>query len=487
MLHTRPTLHELCESSQSQTAPLKDQVTPRSSRVTAALVFAPLDDRAIGGSIISPATLLRYDCHSSIGHQLWGSAVSESNEPQLDQHQTDFGPLPYHLAIRDYLKQEQREVWDWYTSNRVRDDQADAVRFELLKSTYRVDRLSQAALYEAAEDVASGLELDVPVTVYQAQNPQGLNASLAYLPDEAHIVFHGSITKQLNDDELRALLGHELSHLLLWQGWDGEYLIVDQVLSALTCDANADAPHLETARLYRLYSEIFCDRGALAIMNRPSVVISMLVRVMTGADTVSAESYLRQADEIFLKGNVKTDEHTHPEAYIRARAIQLWADSDSSAEQKISEMIEGTPSLDRLDFLGQQQIRTMTRELLDDFLTPTWMHTDAVLAHARHFFHDFVPPTNAKQESTLADSLSKSHETIRDYFCYVLLDLVTADRDLEEFPLAAALSHSERLGVKERFVELARKELRLRKKQVDKIDASKDDLLAKVDKALATP
>ena len=69
----------------------------------------------------------------------------------------------------------------------------EAIRFDLLKSTYRIDRDAQPALYEMADEVAKSLGMEVPVTLYQAQNPQGLNASLAYIPDEAHIVLHGPV------------------------------------------------------------------------------------------------------------------------------------------------------------------------------------------------------------------------------------------------------------------------------------------------------
>ena len=34
-----------------------------------------------------------------------------------------------------------------YASNKVRDEQAEAVRFDLLKSTYRLEREAQAELY----------------------------------------------------------------------------------------------------------------------------------------------------------------------------------------------------------------------------------------------------------------------------------------------------------------------------------------------------
>ena len=57
---------------------------------------------------------------------------------------------------------------------------------------------------------------------------------------------------------------------------------------------------------------------------------------------------------------------------------------------------------------------------------------------------------------------------------------VTADRELEELPLAAALVLVETLGLKERFADIAKKELRLTKKQFDQLDRNKDSLLKRV-------
>ena len=386
-------------------------------------------------------------------------------------------PLPYHERIRDYLKAEEPQVWNWYASHRVRNDQADAVRFELLKSTYRVERETQSELYAAAEQVADKLSLPVPITIYQAQNPAGLNASLACLPDEAHIVLHGPIAAKLSDLEIRALLAHELSHLFLWREWQGEFLIVDQILSAMTRDARADMPHFATARLVQLVTEIFCDRGSLFVVEDPMVVVSMLIKVQTELEEVSPESYLRQAEEIFSRGQPKSDQATHPEAFIRARAIKIWSDGDPDADAQTERMVAGKPSLDGLDFLNQQKVARWTRKLIDALLAPKWMQTESVLAHARLFFEDYSPPEGDTAVELLAEEIRTDDEPMLDYYCYILLDFVSADRELEELPLAAALALSETLGLKERFAEIARKELRLRKRQFEKIDREKRELL----------
>ncbi len=390
-------------------------------------------------------------------------------------------PLPYHEAMRDYLKAEETDVWRWYSSNKVRCEQAEAVRFELLKSTYRVEREAQGETYAAAEDVARKLGLDVPLTIYQAQNPQGLNASLAYVPGEAHVVLHGPVAAKLTGAEFRALLAHELSHFLLWRSWDGEYMVTEQILAALTHDPLADTPHFASARLFALYNEVFCDRGALLVADDPLLVIAMLLKVETQVEEVSPESYLRQADEVFGRGETKTEGLSHPEAFIRARAVKLWADRDPQSERKIEEMLEGRPALGNLDLLRQRTVAGLTRRLIDVLLSRRWIQTEPVLAHARLFFEEYLPPEDLLEDPALAADIRTDDRPMQDYYAYVLLDFVTADRDLEEFPLAAALELAEKLALKDRFIEIAKRELRLRKKQLETIDQDKEKLLAQAD------
>jgi hypothetical protein len=389
-------------------------------------------------------------------------------------------PLPYQRAISEYLRTEEAPIWGWFASNRVQREQADAVRFDLLKSTYRVDRETQPRLYAIAEHAAEKLSLQLPITIYQAHNPQGTNASLAYLPDEAHLVLHGAWATNMEEDELGALFGHELSHWRLWRDWGGQYLIVDQVLAALTNDSQAQPVHFATARLFRLYTEIFCDRGAWQAVGAVEPVVSMLVKIHTGLEEVSADSYLRQAEEIFTHQSPKTDELTHPEAYIRARALKLWSEQAADVDEQVRRMIEGPLAIESLDLIGQQRVSVLTRRLLDALLWPKWIQTEPVLAHARLFFDDYQPPTAEPRDERLADDLASSDESLGDYYCYVLLDFVTVDRDLEELPLAAALVLSERLGWSDRFREMARKELRLRKAQLEMIDQEKRVLLGKI-------
>lgn len=394
--------------------------------------------------------------------------------------------LPYQARIVEFLKRHDPEVWKWFASAANRVTHAEDLKFELLKSTYRIDRNSQPDLYESADRVAKLLGLSVPITIYQAQDPTGLNASMAFLPDEAHLVLHGPLTSQLTPIEMAGLLGHELSHLLLWKLQAGDLLIASDMLAALTNDVHSHPAHFASFRLLKLYDEIACDRGALHVTQDMRAVVSMLVKVQTGVTEINPDSYLQQADEIFARGQTKTEGLTHPEAFIRARAIKLWAEKLPDADEQITGMIEAGLELMTLDLLAQEGVAAWTRRIIDLLLSHKWFQSEPVIAHARLYFEDYLGPTSAVSDPNLARDACIETKTIKDYACFVLLDFVAADLDLDEPSLAAALVVAEHLKIKERFLELARQELRLRKNQLEKVDQRKLVILQEAEKSTAS-
>ena len=48
---------------------------------------------------------------------------------------------PYQLAIRDFLKTEEAASWAWFTEIDKQIKISDSVRVDLLKTTYRLDRM----------------------------------------------------------------------------------------------------------------------------------------------------------------------------------------------------------------------------------------------------------------------------------------------------------------------------------------------------------
>jgi hypothetical protein len=379
--------------------------------------------------------------------------------------------LPYQEALANYLKTEEPETWSWFASTEALSSHAESLRVDLLKHTYRLDPAAYPDLYVALADAKAKLEIDVPATVYQSQSSRELNAALYFLPGEVHIVFQGDILKLLDSAELRGVLGHELAHFVLWSGSDRRFLVADRIAQAMANDPRAEPSHAETARLLRLYTEIYADRGALRVTGDPTAVISGLVKIQTGLAQADAASYLRQADEIFARANVKTDELSHPEAFIRARAVMLWADNAPNIDAEITRMIEGERSLDKLDLLGQQRLTMLTQRWLQLFLRPAWFRTDAVRGQVRMFFPEFDFATEGHRDDALLDELRCAGTSIRDYFCYLLLDLAAADPELDVEPVRAAFTLASELGWDERLESLVVKELKIKKREAQRLRA----------------
>ncbi len=397
----------------------------------------------------------------------------------MDVSEQRLEPLPYHVELRDYLKSHEHELWDWFASARAQADYTENLRLALLKSTYRLDAEGHPELYLAVEAAKASLQLDIPVTLYQAQNSPQPNATLYFIPGEGHVVFSGSVLTLLNTEELKSLIGHELAHHVLWGREAGEFHIADRLIQAVAEDPRASASHEQTARRFQLYTEIFADRGSLQVTGDVHPVVAGLVKIETGLSQVSAQGYLKQAEEIFAKGNPATEGLSHPEAFIRARALALWQEQGENATMAITAMIEGGMALEELDLIDQVRLTQATRRVLEQFLQPKWFQTPAVLGHAKLFFDDVQPA--ATRDASVFDGLKLSDPKLREYFCYLLLDFATVDPELDDMPLAAALDLSRQLDLEAQFERLAAKELKMKVRDVRKLKEQAAEMLAKAE------
>lgn len=391
--------------------------------------------------------------------------------PEMDQLQ----PTPYHRQVVDYLRREEAQLWDWFASVRARTDYAEKLRLDLLKQCYRLHSDSHPELAQAGREASERLGLEIPVTFYQAQQSSHLNASLFFLPGEGHIVFSGPVLSLLNSLELQAVIGHELAHYFLWQEDEGAFLIADRLIQAMGQHPEATPSHAQTARRFRLQTEIFADRGAFRVVSNLGGVVSSLVKMDTGLPQASGDNYLRQADEIFARGEVWSEQVSHPESFIRARALRLWSEKAAGLDEEVVRMIHGQEKLEQLDLLEQQQLTGLTLRLLTQLLRPSWFQSSAVLAHAQMFFPGFRVST--EEDPALVDEFAALSEPLRGYFAWVLLDFCVIDPDLDQTPTAAALEWSRRLHLEEAFTTLLKRELQMTARAVKQLqDRAKESL-----------
>lgn len=387
-------------------------------------------------------------------------------------------PLPYHERMAECLERREPALWHLYSSDQRRRSEAEAVRLALLKCAYRLEPGAHPAIHQVAAEVAARLGIDAQVTLYQSQQPAGLGAEIYYLPGEAHIALIGPLADALSPTELRAVMAHELAHFRFDECNQGKFLTAARLLQALARDPRAEPSHVRSAYLYAQYTEVYADRAAAGVTGDALAAVSALVKTETGVREVSAEAYLRQAEEIFAQEQSVSTGQTHPETFIRARALQLWSKQGAQADGEITRMIEGPLALDTLDLPGQERLTQATRALLGRLFAPAWARSAEALGWARQMFPDFDPEqTDPGPHSapTATDTAAPGaawrfdHASVQDYACALLLDFAAVDPALEDAPLAAGFCVAETLGISDRLAEMAVTELKRRKKAIEKI------------------
>jgi len=393
--------------------------------------------------------------------------------------------MPYHEEVVELLRRHEPEAWAWASSAAARSDRAQEVRAFLLQHTYRLDADAHPQLHACCAAAAARLGVTAPVTIYQGSE-QHANAALLYLPGEAHIVFNGSLLERLAGAELEAVCGHELAHHLLYERGDGAWFTASRLLGMAQDDPRSDASLRETTRLFALYTEAFADRGGAVACGALEPAVAALVKSQTGLAAVSAASYLRQADEICAALAARSDAVSHPEVFVRARALRLWCEAHAAGEEHavadadtwLRTVLEGPLAIDALDLLGQQRLTALTRRVIGQFIRLPALRSSALLAWARRFFPD-AHAADAPDPTLRDDLAAGAHE----YVAALLLDFAVADRSLEDVPLAQAIVLARDLGLPEPFEKLALKALKMTKRQFAKARGEADALLARVAEA----
>ncbi len=204
--------------------------------------------------------------------------------------------------------------------------QADAVRV----GATQFPRLN--ALYT---DVLTSMDWEVRPDLFVSQTPF-VNAG-AFGMDRPFIVINSGALKLLDDDEMRALLGHELGHVM------SGHALYHTILALILYVGFTSLPFLAGIALlpvrfallewYRK-SELSSDRAGLLASQDPQAALRMFLKMAGGGDMkqMNLDAFLVQAKEYEESGGpldriyqiLNTLDRTHPFNTLRAAELQRW-------------------------------------------------------------------------------------------------------------------------------------------------------------------
>ena len=401
--------------------------------------------------------------------------------------QIPLNPTQYHVDVCSYLERHEPELWKWGAS--AKQDDIAQVRLHLLKTTYELSYEAHPELHAAAARAAQGLGIAPQVSLYQSNDGGGANVAVYTAPDEAHIIFQGPVLGMLVGAELDAVLGHELAHYLLWRRDAGRLWIGSRIVDRLAHEEGGDGVWTHTAQRFQQYTEIYDDRGAYAVCADIAPCIAGLVKTQTGTPDVHVESYLKQADKVLAHAGVINEGTSHPQTFIRAKALALHAMNAPELEATLTSLLVGPADLDKLDILGQHELHALTRSIIARLLAPAWFGSDSVLALARRYFSGYVhgEAPQARHIGPQGAVVLPAGHRLAHFLSFVLLDFALADPLMEELPVAAALRLAQELDIADDFDAALLKETKMKKPALAKLKATRDELLKHADTTAAAP
>ena len=220
---------------------------------------------------------------------------------------------------------------------------------ENLASSVQVGENQLPHLHQLLVDACKTLDLEVP-QLYVRQHPMPNAYTFAMRGKQPFVVMHTSLIDLLTDEEVKAVIAHELGHLKCEHG---VYLTLANLIVLAAGQISPvgtvlvqglQAQMLEWLRC----AEFTCDRAALLATQDPKVVASVLMKLAGGSPTLApklnVDAFLAQArayDDLsstqlgdMLK-QAQTAQLSHPVPVLRAKEI------DRSASSKDYEFLLG--------------------------------------------------------------------------------------------------------------------------------------------------
>jgi Zn-dependent protease with chaperone function len=216
-------------------------------------------------------------------------------------------------------------------------------RLAFLAGAIRVDHRQYPRVYQRFTEAATALDVAELPELYVEQSPL-INGSAIGL-DKPFIVITTGAVEKLDDDELRAVLGHEIGHI---RSGHSVYKTIMMILTRWAANLSwlpigAIALRAIITAMFEWWrkAELSADRAGLLAGQDPAASLRLLMKIAGGGDLsqIDTAAFLEQAAEYEGGGDLRDSIHkigltlwnTHPVPVERAAEMRKWIDSGEYA------------------------------------------------------------------------------------------------------------------------------------------------------------
>jgi Zn-dependent protease with chaperone function len=220
-----------------------------------------------------------------------------------------------------------------------------AMRVNFMASSVKITPHQYPDLYAKLQVACTTLGVDMP-DFFLHQNP--IVNAFTFGSEKHVIVLHSSLIERLTDEEILAVIAHEVGHI---HAQHVLYLTAARILELLMKVGMSAVPGGEIAKLilnvtvssallaWARRAELSCDRAALLVVQDPHVIGKVMMKLAGGsfASKLDYDEFLEQGkefkkhcDENYLDNfwaNIINAGQTHPFPIWRVSEILEWVDS----------------------------------------------------------------------------------------------------------------------------------------------------------------
>ena len=215
-----------------------------------------------------------------------------------------------------------------------------SVRLLFLASAVRASERQFAGLHDMVRDAAYILDLDKVPTLYVTQDP--LPNAMCIGMDTPVIVVTTSLVDLLDEEEMRAVIGHEVAHAMSGHAlYRTMLLILTNIAGKIAWVPLGNIAIMAIITALKEWfrkAEISCDRAGLLVGQDPQASMRGLMKLAGGhhLHEMNTDAMLEQAEEYDRAGDLRDGvikllqvlPQTHPFVAVRVRQIKQWSEGE---------------------------------------------------------------------------------------------------------------------------------------------------------------